>query len=322
MEGVISLAMTLFLTGGTGFFGRSLLRYWIANPSPLTSNITILSRHPDRFKGECPDLAAIKGLTILAGDILDPLTYPPAQDVTHVIHAATDSTTGPALSPMIRATQIVEGTRRVLEWAQSGSIQRVLLTSSGAIYGPQPWQLDGVSETYQGAPDPLNPHHVYANSKRYAEHLCALVAAESSVSVVVARCFAFVGRDLPREAHFAIGNFIHDALNGRDILVKGDGTSIRSYMDQNDLAHWITHLLQWGESGRAYNVGATQAICMKELAHLVRDLFNPGGHVHIEASPDAPPATRYVPDTTAARQLGLTETVTLPKAILSAGAFP
>ena len=102
------------------------------------------------------------------------------------------------------------------------------------------------------------------------------------IESVVARCFSFVGRDLPLNVHFAIGYCIHDALYNHQINVAGDGSPIRSYMNQADLARWLLHILDKGASGRAYNVGSDQAISVSDLAHLVRDTLSPNNPVVIK----------------------------------------
>jgi dTDP-glucose 4,6-dehydratase len=144
-------------------------------------------------------------------------------------------------------------------------------------------------------------------AKRAAEHLCALYRQAHGLETVVARCFAFVGPDLPLDVHFAIGNFIRDALTAEAIVVNGDGLPLRSYMHQDDLAHWLTVLLQRGVAGEAYNVGSPEALSVGELAHRVRDLLAPGKPVRILAQGDPAATTRngYIPNVDKARALGL-----------------
>ena len=64
--------------------------------------------------------------------------------------------------------------QRILELAATHGTGKLLLTSSGAVYGTQPNNLTHMPETYTGAPDPLNPASVHAEGKRSAELMCAL----------------------------------------------------------------------------------------------------------------------------------------------------
>jgi len=142
----------------------------------------------------------------------------------------------------------------MLDFARKHCVPRFLLTSSGGVYGQQPANMGKILETYNGMPDPLNPVNAYSIAKRCAEHLCALYQEAYGIETVVARCFAFVGPDMPLDAHFAIGNFIRDALWRNCISVSGDGTPLRSYMYQDDLAHWLHVLLYRGQSGQALSL--------------------------------------------------------------------
>jgi UDP-glucuronate decarboxylase len=197
-----------------------------------------------------------------------------------------------------------------------------LLTISGAIYGPQPTDLAAIPEDWPGSPPLADPSTAYGQGKRAAEHLCALFAHQHGLETVVARCFAFVGPDLPLNVHFAIGNFIRDALTAKSITVAGDGTALRTYLHQSDLAHWLFTLLERGRPGEAYNVGSDEVISIADLAHLVRDVLAPEKPVHILGKPDAGASrSRYVPDIRKAQQeLGLSVTVPLAEAIRHTGA--
>lgn len=313
--------MKLLLTGGTGFFGRALLRHWLKiNQEDASSvlNITVLTRSPETFCTAYPEFKNLPWLHFHSGDILHSNTLPHKQYFTHILHAAADSTTGPELSPLQRYEQIVTGTRNLLDFALDCGAKRFLLTSSGAVYGIQPQGMVGVPESYNGIPDPLNPKNAYGLAKRTAEHLCALYQNAYGLETVIARCFAFVGRDLPLDVHFAVGNFIRDALWRDAIIVAGDGSPVRSYLDQCDLAAWLLVLLEKGQSAQAYNVGSDEAITIRDLAYLVRDTLAPDKPVHIqrESAADNAHRNRYVPDVSKIRnELGVQIQIPLTDAI-------
>jgi len=313
--------MKLFVTGGTGFFGKALLRRWAGSTDGELrhARITLLSRDPERFKAQHGALLDGLDVTLHRGDILHPASLPTADDFTHILHAATDSTTGPQHTPLQRFEQIAAGTRNVLEWARGRGVRRVLLTSSGGVYGPQPADCERIPEQWLGMADPLEPQNAYSVAKRMAEHLCALYQQAYGIECVIARCFAFVGEDLPLDVHFAVGNFMRDVLAGGEIVIQGDGTPLRSYMDQRDLADWLGTLLLRGVAGRAYNVGSDEALSIAELAALVSRVGGKDTAVRVmRQAPSGSSAqrNRYVPDISRARaELGLDITVPLEDAV-------
>lgn len=314
--------MNILLTGGTGFFGKALIPYLLSTFSATGTTLTVLSRNPDSFLSRNPQFQNQERLRIHEGDILRIDSLPRSDSFSHIIHAATDSTFGPSLTPQERFDQIVIGTRNLLDFAVSNRAQRFLYVSSGAIYGPQPEDLQGFPEDWIGSPDLSNPANAYGVGKLAAEHLCHIYRSMYELEVVIARCFAFVGPDLPLDVHFAIGNFIRDALFGKAIRVSGDGTAVRSYLHQDDLAHWLTTILTDGRNGETYNVGSDEAVSIGELANLVRDLVAPEKPVIIEmGTPLSSKRNRYVPDISkAGKELLLSVDVHLSQAILSTAA--
>jgi dTDP-glucose 4,6-dehydratase len=309
----------ILLTGGTGFFGKALLRNWVEQErrGHCAPRVTILSRNPDQFASQYPMLVEHPWLRITHGDICYADTLPWGTSFTHILHAAADSTAGPLLSPQQRFDQIVGGTRNVLDLSLACGARRFLLTSSGGVYGAQPPGMEQIPEDCHTLPDPLNAANAYSIGKRMAEHLCALYMQAHDLPVVVARCFAFVGQDLPLDVHFAIGNFIRDALYAESITVQGDGSPLRSYLDQRDLAQWLDVMLLKGKTGQAYNVGSDHAISIRDLALTVRDLIAPHKPVTVMGALNhASPRNRYVPCIAKARdELGLKVTISLEDAI-------
>jgi nucleoside-diphosphate-sugar epimerase len=292
----------LFVTGGTGFFGRWLLEtFAFANDRlALGAKLVALTRDPAAFRAKAPHLAANTGIELVAGDIRD-FAFP-AGAFSHVVHAA--ATSARQVPPLEHLDTIIQGTRRALDFAVACDARKFLLVSSGAVYGPQPTNVTHIPEDFSGAPPVTDPASAYGEGKRVAELLCAIYRRTPGLETKIARCFAFVGPHLPLDAHFAIGNFLRDALSGGSVSVNGDGTPHRSYLYAADLAVWLWTILFKGEPGRAYNVGSDESLAIAEVAHRAAALRQPPLEVFIAQKPSATalalPA-RYVPDTRRAR---------------------
>jgi nucleoside-diphosphate-sugar epimerase len=307
----------IFITGATGFFGSWLLEsfVWANNHLNLRAQATLLTRNPDKIREKLLHLD-FSAIQVVAGDIRN-FRFPDGE-FSHMIHAATES--GAELNvkqPQVMFNTIVEGTRHCLEFAAHAGARKFLFTSSGAIYGKQPSDLTHVPEDFTGSPDSLDPNSAYGEGKRAAELLCALAAKGTGLEAKIARCFAFVGPYMRLDAHFAIGNFIRDRLEGHRIQVRGDGTPVRSYMYISDLMVWLWTILFRGESCRAYNVGSEEGINIADLAREVANTGPKRASLHILGTPvPGAPVARYVPSTARAQQeLGLRCSVPLREAI-------
>jgi len=311
----------IFLTGATGFFGAWLLESlaYCDRELELGASATVLCRNPGAAVARLPHLARETSIRFVAGDVRS-FDFPD-QNYDFVIHAAAASSGAEAAQPLNLLTTLVSGTERVLEFAKAQNPEAFLFVSSGAVYGPQPENLSHIPETYRGGPDWLDPNAAYAEGKRVAEQMCSLYASNAETQFSIARCFAFVGPHLPLDRHFAIGNFIGDALAGKNISIRGDGTPMRSYLYAADLAIWLwTTLLSENKSNanpRVFNVGSGNAISIRDLATTVVGELNPSLDVEIAAKPAAgAPLQQYVPDVTEAETLlGLRQTIGLREAI-------
>lgn len=298
----------IFFTGGTGFIGSWFLDcLCYANQTlDLDLHTTVLSRDPSGFAVRFPHLAGESTIELVAGDV---------QSLKHdgknygiVIHAATDASAKlNKENPLLMADTIVEGTRRVLEFARAAGARRVLMMSSGGVYGKF---LSGVTHVHEDAPsgaDSTDVYYTYSESKRMAELQCAIFAHQFGLEIPIARIFALVGPRLPLDIHFAAGNFIRDGLSGGDIHIAGDGTAVRSYLYAADLIVWLMAILMRGQSSRAYNVGSDRGVSIKLLAETVAAAFPNNPKIVIGGQANASnPVNYYVPDVSRARtELGL-----------------
>ena len=142
----------------------------------------------------------------------------------------------------------------------------------------------------------------FGDAKLKAERLVHDEGRDASV----ARVFTLAGPRLPLGGQFALGQFLGDALAGRDIRVTGDGSPIRTYLYAADLITWCLAILVRGGRGTTYNVGSERERTIGEVADLVARLRTPRVPVARGASGSA--LDRYVPDTSRARTaLGVEE---------------
>lgn len=308
----------IFMTGGTGFIGRWMLESLaLANARDnLGVEVVVLTRDPALFARKAPHLAGNAAFRFVAGDVLS-LTWDGAA-YSHVIHAATDASA--ALNendPRRMFDTVLQGTRTALDFAVAAGAKRILFMSSGAVYGPQPWDISHVAEDDRGGPDLMSHRSAYGEGKRAAEVLTAIYRQQFGIDVVTARIFALLGPLLSLDIHFAAGNFILDAMAGRTVTVNGDGRAVRSYLYIADLVIWLWAMLLRAPAGATYNLGSEEAISIGDLAARTASLLGGNGHV-ILGQPDLGwNPGRYVPSSAKFRAaMQLQPTVGLDQAIL------
>lgn len=297
----------LMITGGTGFIGSWLLQVLQHANDRLGSRLelVVLTRDPDLARRRHPGLFVRSDTALIRGDVCQAL--PRLGPLDLCVHAATDvGDPSKAGNPLCQFDSIVGGTRRVLDLAQNCGVKRFLLLSSGAVYGPQPVNLERLREFDTCAPSPLLPAQAYGNGKRVAEWLACAYAAQADpagMAACIARIFAVVGPGLPLHGTFAAGNFIRDALQGQSIIIQGDGRPLRSFLYMSDLCIWLLRILGVGQSGDAYNVGSQHAVSIAALAKQVVLAAGTATAIDIRTpamSNALPP--RYLPDTSKARE--------------------
>jgi len=308
---------TVFITGGTGFFGKWLLETisFLNCEMDLGLNTIVLSRTPEKFLKKYTYFRQPQ-IRFIQGDVRE-FSFP-KEDVHYIIHA------GAAASDQLNTEQPIEmfetiigGTQHVLNLAKEKKVDSFLFVSSGAVYGKQPSDMTHIPELFVGAPDCADPRSAYGEGKRAGEMLSSLYYHQYKVPVKIARCFAFVGPYLPLDAHFAIGNFILNVLNCEDIVVKEDGTPYRSYLYAADLMIWLWTILLQGKNNEPYNVGSDDDLTIEELAHHVAHAVHPVSKVVVRQEKNKNiPLKRYVPNVDKiAQELGLVPTTKLDAAI-------
>lgn len=262
-----------FITGGTGFLGREIVRQLLAAED--TAEVVCLTR------GKRTDLLQHPKLSFHAGDITN-CTFP-NRHFTDLIHGANEA------NDMMQPDQyeyyhtIVEGTARVMKWAEQQNIGWRIILSSGAV----------------------SRDTIYGRAKATCETLARLYPRNTKI----ARIYSVLGEEMPLNGQFAAGRFVWQALQGK--VEYYGGQSKRTYLHVSDCAAWILRILTQGMPLLPYDVAGDTQITIEELAFKVANEF--GCKVSKVGGPDR--IDSYLPNVTESYQLGCRQTISIEESL-------
>ena len=314
----------LFISGGTGFLGTWLLELIaILNAGyQFSTQVTVLSRSAPDFARRHKHLGGRKEYRFVEGDIRYLTELP--RDTDFVLHAAalTDRRLF-ASNPTVVGEVNGVGTIRLLRAANLlEHVKKVVLVSSGLVYGPQALSVERIDESSSSGFPCDTANAVYAESKRFAEAMASSFVSETKLPLVIVRPFAFVGPYQSLELPWAVTDFIRDSLAGRSIKIMGDGSTVRSLMYASDYAYWTLAALACGRERNAYNIGSPHPIDLLSLARMITQHFMPQPEILTKIGQAGHETTRLVPCVDKARrELGVEITVSLPEAVQKAIAW-
>lgn len=292
---------TLLMTGGAGFLGYYMIQaivHWNRNHDAARAiSAVVLDNY---FRG-IPDwleaLRAEEHLTLLRHDIVDPLPadLPEAQAIVHAAGIA--SPVYYRKYPIQTMDANIDGLRHLLDHCvrrgqQGNFVEHLLFFSSSEIYGDPPAEYIPTPETYRGNVSCTGPRACYDESKRYGETLCVNFAEVHGLPITVARPFNNYGPGLKITDGRVIPDFARDIFADRDIVMKSDGSPMRTFCYAADAVVGYYKVLLRGRAGEAYNIGTDgPEITMLDLAErmvaIARDRFGYGGRVVSKASDHA-----------------------------------
>lgn len=303
---------SLLVIGGSGFFGKSILDAFSRNRLSRygIQKLICLSRNVDDISKNHPDLMA-DGVELVRSDISSCKEIPKADFVIHA--ASSTNAQNYILNSSKEKANIEASVTNFCEIvSQNHRDSKIVYCSSGAVYGKQ---LE--NQPYLHEEDILTDvsalsyeKQAYALGKRFAEERFRLLGLEG-FNVSIARCFAFYGKYLPKDQHFAYGNFIGEAEKGGNIQVNAKNTVIRSYMSADLMVDSLMVVLKDASpSCEVYNVGSDLPISIHDLAKRISEKY----HVSFQIADqiDHKNVDRYVPNSNKLKSLLIKEFGTLP----------
>jgi dTDP-glucose 4,6-dehydratase len=294
----------VLILGASGFVGGWLSNVLALSNLELGTNIKIIlaSRNPKNILN--PEYVD-KNISFLPLDLLN-LTNTKLEKFDFAFHLATPSVpqTG-GLDAEAVYTTTINATQLLIENAiMNGNKPAILHASSGGVYElDQKRQLIAEDNRNVAA---ISLEHNYKNAKIQAEKLILESTSRGEIKGTSPRLFAFFGPGISLNDHFAIGNFMRDKQARRNIEVKGNPKTTRSYLYPTDLVNWILAAIL-NPSSEATHIGSEETISMKDLAEVVSKKKVEVNYLN----PDAP-ESHYVPSTSSTRKrLGVSQRISL-----------
>ena len=250
--------MNFLITGAAGFLGSALAEYLAREGHQVRGLDDLSTGDPQALS---PDVHFTRG------DVNDrPKLWTLLQEVDCVYHlAARVSVQESMLYPREYNAANVGGTVSLMEAMRDVGVRRVILASSGAVYGDQGEQPLVESAT----PDPRSP---YAVSKISAEHYVRTIGKLWGMETVCLRIFNAYGpgQHLPPSHPPVVPHFLRQALRGGTLVVHGDGNQTRDYVFVDDVVSAMVAAATAPKvNGLVINVGSGTETSIRELVKKV-----------------------------------------------------
>lgn len=261
---------TVMITGASGMVGTYLTRTLLALNEKKSMNIQVVGvvRNPKKI---AEDIANNKAFSAYVHDVSIPFEYEGAVD--YLIHAA--SPASPSImknDPVGTIAANTLGAFYTLKLAKEKESKGYMFISSREIYGqPYPGQSMFSEDTY-GFVNPLDPRSCYPEGKKAAETMCMAYRAQYGMNTKIARLAHTYGPGMSIYDGRVQADFLKNVLFNEDIVLKSDGSSVRTYTYIADAVAGMFYMLLNTDEA-VFNIGDENGkVSIRELAQLLVDI--------------------------------------------------
>ena len=272
--------MKVVVTGGAGFIGSNFVRH-IYKQRP-DWQITVVDKLT--YAGNLDNIAGLdeNRVTFIKGDICEKeLVDRVVRDSDVVVHFAAESHNDNSLkdpSPFIQTNLI--GTYTILEAVRKYG-KRLHHISTDEVYGDL--ELDDPAKFTDKTP--YNPSSPYSSTKAGSDMLVRAWVRSFGVKATISNCsnnygpYQHVEKFIPRQ--------ITEIIEGRKPKLYGNGLNVRDWIHTEDHSSAVLTIIEKGEIGETYLIGANGEKNNKEVVELILELMgkNPEDYEHVNDRP-------------------------------------
>ena len=265
----------ILITGANGLICSYLIDLLMYRNIMFNSNIKIyaLGRNEERCRGRFKSFLGREDFVFIKQDISEKLEID--EKVDYIIHGASNAVPAEFLKdPVGTMKGNIFGIYNLLEYSKDNNIKKLVYISSSEVYGDD-LSKDIFNEEDSGFINTLDARSCYPSSKRAAETMCASYFKQYNVEYCVARPGHIYGPTYNEKDNRALCQFMNNVLNNEDIVMKSEGSQVRSYCYVSDCVMALLYILILGESGNAYNISNKNSnISIRDMAECIAKAEN------------------------------------------------
>lgn len=269
---------SVLVTGATGLIGSQTVLALLYAGEHLNLNITVYAvvRNEQKAK-KMFEKALCSSLKFVVQDILEPLTV--ESKIDFIIHGASMTGSKDFVDfPVETIKTAIQGTENILEFAKKNRVDGMVYLSSLEVYGIVDFSVKKVPETLYGTLDPMSVRSSYSESKRMVECMCASYASEYSLPIKAVRLCQTFGAGVSYNDNRVFAQFARSIIEGKDIVLKTDGSTERNYCYIKDAVAGILTVLLNGNKGEVYNIANKNTlITIRDMAQMLIDKYPQSG---------------------------------------------
>lgn len=268
---------TILVTGATGRLGMYIaetLAYADITWN-LNLRIILLARSGEKLQAVFGETLRLPNISVLTQDIIKPVEVnSPVDYIFHTAGAASPKDF--TKTPVDTLWGHVMGTRNILELARNKRSKQVFYVSTVEIYGD--WQkAEGVKESDMGAISCDIARSCYPEAKRLCETMLASYSEQYNISYRGIRLCHTFGVGISLDDGRAFAEFIKNVVEGKDIVLRSDGSAKRTYTYTPDAVGAMFVIATKGKDGEFYNAAnLNNLISVYDLAQLIASLDQTG----------------------------------------------
>lgn len=259
---------SVLVTGACGLIGSSFIDFLMENAT--SCNIYAMARNRGKAEKRFAQYLKNPNFHVIEADVNVPLNCNVA--FHYIVNAASNANPNAyAIDPVGTMWTNINGTKNLLDYGRAHGLERLLYVSSGEIYGNgdvKEWR-----EHDSGYVDCMTMRSCYPTSKRAAETMCVAYSHQYGIETVVARPCHTYGPHFTDIDSRAYAQFVRNARNHEDIVLKSKGEQYRSWLYVKDCSSALLAILLNGSDCEAYNVADEKAcVTIRDLAEIIARL--------------------------------------------------